>query len=200
MSEVLKSLYFTQDEILMAIQKLHLPEGYECDITYGKGGFWRNIPKPSLCFDIIPVEGQSEYADSRVLPLADSSLSNCVFDPPFMTYIRDGKDHKDGKVVLSKRFGGYYKYDDLINHYAATIRECSRVLRKRGKLIFKCQDIVHNHKLHHTHTGVIIAAEACGFDLLDLFILGAKHRMPSPQRGTQRHARIFHSYFLVFEK
>jgi hypothetical protein len=29
--------------------------------------------------------------------------------------------------------------------------------------------------------------------------LTAKHRMPSPQKGKQRHARIFHSYFLVLE-
>jgi hypothetical protein len=30
--------------------------------------------------------------------------------------------------------------------------------------------------------------------------LPAKFRMPGPQKGTQRHARIFHSYFLVFER
>ena len=36
--------------------------------------------------------------------------------------------------------------------------------------------------------------------LADLFVLPAKHRLPSPNRaGTQKHARIFHSYFLVLE-
>ena len=43
------------------------------------------------------------------------------------------------------------------------------------------------------------------FRLKDLFILPAKSRMPIPQqKGTkkkvQKHARIFHSYFMVLEK
>jgi len=39
------------------------------------------------------------------------------------------------------------------------------------------------------------------FRLKDLFVLPAKHRLPSPNRvGKQKHARIFHSYFLVFER
>jgi len=43
------------------------------------------------------------------------------------------------------------------------------------------------------------------FRLKDLFILPAKSRMPIPQQeGTkkkvQKHARIFHSYFMVLEK
>jgi hypothetical protein len=34
-----------------------------------------------------------------------------------------------------------------------------------------------------------------------MFILAANHRMPSPNRaGAQKHARIFHSYFLVFKR
>jgi hypothetical protein len=55
--------------------------------------------------------------------------------------------------------------------------------------------------MHATHANVIEWAKDAGFRLKDLFILAAKHRMPSPNRkGKQKHARIFHSYFLVFEK
>lgn len=68
-------------------------------------------------------------------------------------------------------------------------------------MIFKCQDIIHNHRMHCTHSKVIAWAEECGMRLLDLFILAAKHRLPAPNRGgQQKHARIYHSYFLVFEK
>ena len=68
-------------------------------------------------------------------------------------------------------------------------------------LVFKCQDIIHNHKMHCTHANVIFWAEIEGFRLADLFVLPAKHRLPSPNRaGTQKHARIFHSYFLVLER
>jgi hypothetical protein len=54
--------------------------------------------------------------------------------------------------------------------------------------------------MHCTHARVITMAEIEGFRLLDLFVLLAKSRMPGPQKGQQRHARIWHSYFLVFEK
>jgi hypothetical protein len=54
--------------------------------------------------------------------------------------------------------------------------------------------------MHATHVNVCNWAEHEGFRLLDLFILPAKSRMPGPQKGTQRHARVFHSYFLVFVK
>ena len=42
-------------------------------------------------------------------------------------------------------------------------------------------------------------AEKYGMRLSDLFVLLAKSRMTISQR-TQKHARIYHSYFLVFKK
>lgn len=195
-----RSLYETQDEILDAIEYLHCPEGFECDMTFGNGAFWRRRKMPRLCFDIQPLRPHVVKACSTFLPLPQCSLSNCVFDPPFLTYVKNGRNHKGGGVAMTKRFGGYYTYDELEEHYRHTISEAYRVLKPRGKLIFKCQDIIHNHRMHCTHYRVIMMAEIEGFRLSDLYILGAKHRMPGPQKGQQRHARIWHSYFLVFER
>lgn len=195
-----RSLYFSQSEILEAIEKLHCPEGYQCDLTFGNGCFWKQRSIPRLCFDIQPLSTRVIKASSSNLPIDTSSLDNCVFDPPFITYIKKGREHKEGKVVMSKRFGGYYTFQELETHYTDTIKEAFRVLRPKGKLIFKCQDIIHNHKMHCTHSMVIRWAEDTGFRLCDLFVLGAKHRMAGPQKGVQRHARIWHSYFLVFER
>lgn len=100
---------------------------------------------------------------------------------------------------MAARFGGYYSYDQLESHYKATMRECSRILKHKGVLVFKCQDIIHNHRMHCTHASAIEWAREYGFRLKDLFVLGAKSRMPSPQKGQQRHARVFHSYFLVLQ-
>lgn len=197
---VIRSVYDRQDDILRAIQTLHCPEGFECDATYGNGGFWRNLPRPALCFDIDPKLPDVQVGDSMALPLPARSLKNIVFDPPFLTYVRNGRNHKAGGVRMTARFGGYYTYDELEDHYRHSISEAHRVLADKGKLIFKCQDIIHNHRMHCTHALVIQMAELEGFRLLDLFILPAKHRMPGPQKGQQRHARIFHSYFLVFIK
>jgi hypothetical protein len=199
-TEVIRSVYENQEDILKSIIKLHCPEGFEADLTYGNGGFYKNITKPKLCFDLQPLQDHVTYGCSTEIPLPNESLSNCVFDPPFLTYVKKGRDHKNGKVAMTARFGGYYSYDELEEHYSHTISDVYRVLKYDGKLIFKCQDIIHNHKMHCTHQRVINMAELKGFRLLDLFILPAKHRMPSPQKGLQRHARIFHSYFLVFIK
>ena len=199
-AEVVRSVYERQDDILRAIQTLHCPEGYECDATYGNGMFWRNLARPGLCFDIDPTLPDVLQGDSTALPVDAESLNNLVFDPPFLTYVKKGRAHKGGKVRMTARFGGYWTYDELETHYRASVAEACRVLKIGGKMIFKCQDIIHNHRMHCTHARVIAMAEAAGMRLLDLFILPAKHRMPSPQKGQQRHARIFHSYFLVFQK
>jgi Mor family transcriptional regulator len=200
MDSVVKSVYESQDEILKAILKLHCVDGFDCDMTYGNGAFWKNIPRPKLCFDISPQKPEAMQGDSRYLPIPESSIASAVFDPPFLTYVKNGRNHKNGKVAMTSRFGGYWTYQELEDHYRDSISEAYRILKPKGHLVFKCQDIIHNHKMHSTHNRVILMAEIEGFRLCDLFILVAKHRMPSPQKGKQRHARIFHSYFLVFQK
>jgi len=146
-----RSLYMTQDEILLGIRKLYCPEGFECDMTYGNGMFWKNIPRPRLCYDISPQKPEAVEADSRCLPLEPETLRNCVFDPPFLTYVKKGRAHKEGKVAMTARFGGYWRYDELEDHYRDTISEAWRVLLPGGVLVMKCQDIIHNHKMHCTH-------------------------------------------------
>jgi hypothetical protein len=199
-SVAIRSVYDSQHDILDAIQHLHCPMGFECDATYGNGAFWSRLTKPRLRFDVTPVADGVEQADCRNLPLPDASLQNLVLDLPFLTYVTGGRGHKAGAVAMTARFGGYYTYGELEESYSAAITEAARVLAYRGVLVFKCQDIIHNHRMHCTHSRSIQMAEQSGFRLLDLFVLTAKHRMPGPQKGQQRHARIWHSYFLVFER
>jgi len=200
-----RSVYDTNDEILAAIMHLHCPDGFECDMTYGNGSFWKHLPRPRLCYDITPLHEGVVQADSRMLPLPPASLNNCVFDPPFLCYVSKGRENASstGKTaVMSRRFGGYWTYQELEAHYRGTLKEAYRVLKPRGKMVVKCQDIIHNHKMHCTHANVIQWAQ--GFRLADMFVLPAKSRMPlkaaSHGRQTQRHARIWHSYFLVLER
>lgn len=195
-----RSVYYAQSEILDAIEQLHCPDGFEADVTYGNGMFYKGRKHPALKFDIQPLFDDVQQACSTSLPVADSSVQSIMFDPPFLTYVKAGRAHKDGKVQMTARFGGYWTYGELTDHYGGTIKEAARVIRKGGVLAVKCQDIIHNHRMHCTHAMVIRMAEDVGFRLKDLFVLAAKHRMPGPQKGTQRHARIFHSYFLVFER
>ena len=198
--EVVRSLEYDQLRIIASIRRLHLGGAmFEVDASFGNGGFWPDV-EPPLCFDVEPLRPHVRQASSTALPLGDATVSSIMFDPPFLTYIRSGRDGNGG-MRLAKRFAGYWTYDELAGHYRGSLHEFGRVLRRGGVLTFKCQDIVHNHKLHATHVNVIAWAEAEGFRLLDLYVLAATHRLPAPNRkGAQKHARIFHSYFLVFEK
>ena len=106
--------------------------------------------------------------------------------------------------AMKPRLSGYWRYDDMMADYAAGIAEAHRVLKSKGVLVFKCQDTVHNHRLQLTHARIWSLAEEQGFRLQDLFILITTNRLPvraaSHGRQVQRHARVHHSYFLVFRK
>ena len=197
--EVIKSISFNQTEILKSIMKLCGIDRFCADVTYGNGNFYKEIPKPGRCFDIDGSLPGVEQASSDNLPIETSSIKSLMFDPPFLTYVRAAREG-NGNMVMAKRFAGYWRYDELETHYKATIQEAARVMEYKGILVVKCQDIIHNHKMHCTHANVINWSSD-NFRLKDMFILTAKHRMPSPNRkGTQKHARIFHSYFLVLER
>lgn len=201
---MIKSVYYDQIEILKSIMELCGIERFCADVTYGNGKFYDNkvIREPVHAFDIDPGL-MAKQGCSTNLPLARESIKSLVFDPPFLTYVRAAREG-NGNMIMAKRFGGYWRYDELEKHYRETLIEAHRVLGKKGIMVFKCQDIIHNHKMHCTHMNVMEWSKGL-FRLKDLFILPAKSRMPIPQQeGTkkkvQKHARIFHSYFMVLEK
>jgi tRNA G10 N-methylase Trm11 len=198
---MIKSISTSQDEILANVLLLNGLERFEADITYGNGRFYKNILEPIFKTDLDPQTPDTRKFPSDSLPNGDGSLGSIVFDPPFLTYIKQGRKHGS---IMSKTYGGYWTYAELTEHYTKTLTEARRVLRKGGILVFKCQDIIHNHKMHSTHINVVKWAEERGFRLKDLFILYKNNRLPMPDKPgqvkrQQQHARIHHSYFLVFE-
>lgn len=197
---IIQSFSYSQEDILLDILYLLGLTEFEADVTYGNGSFYKKaVPEPLLKFDLQPLFPDVVESDSGSLPLDDSSMRSIIFDPPFLTYIRAGRNG-NGSMLLAKAYAGYWRYDELVDHYRSTLKEASRVLTPGGFLVMKCQDIVHNHALHPTHMYAVQWAEEAGLRLKDMFVLGAKTRLPSPNRkGTQKHARIHHSYFLVFE-
>ena len=195
-----KTISYDQHEILDWIKQLHCPDGFDVDATFGNGSFYKDQQLPTYRFDLDWNLDNCDFASSTNLPLAKTSVKSIVFDPPFLTYIRANRKG-NGKMVMAKRFAGYWRYDELQEHYIQSLQEFNRVLKHKGIVIFKCQDIIHNHKMHPTHINVVNWAGEIGFRLKDMFILNAKHRMPRPNRkGPPQHARIYHSYFLVLEK
>ena len=201
-THVVRSAHGNAELMLSDIVRLHCNGMIDADITYGKGGFYRSgvVPHPLFCYDIDPQTPGVIEADCEALPVADRCFCSVVYDPPFLTYVRRGRQG-NGSMIMACQYSGFWTYNELLTHYRRAMTEIHRVLKSKGVAVVKCQDIVHNHRLQCTHAHVIDMAAALGLRLLDLFVLVADRRLPSPnRRGTQKHARVFHCYFLVFVK
>jgi SAM-dependent methyltransferase len=183
-TEIIRSVSTDQTEILKWIMALYVPEGFEADSTYSKGGFYKDIPPPRLRFDLNPQSEDVIQADCRDLPLADESISSMMFDPPFLA--TTGKSLKEDKGnIINRRFTVCKSETELQNLYTDAVREAARVLKPGGIFVFKCQDKVSSGN---------------GFEAEDLFMLIAKSRLVANWQRNQKHARKFHSFFWVFRK
>ena len=75
----------------------------------------------------------------------------------------------------------------------------SKVLAKGGILVLKTMDISSPYGQIWVSNYVCNKAVELGFELVDKFILISSKRYIF-YKGEQRHARKYHSYFLVFKK
>lgn len=192
---MIKSISYDQTEILSWIMELYCPNGFDVDPTFGRGGFYRDgrIPLPRFCSDMVPRFEHVLERDCRNLRITDRVFWSVLFDPPFI--------HAPGKKsIIGNRFSGYPRQRDLHGLYYRSLEEFHRILCPGGFVVFKCQDIVESGKQVWNHMIITVTAERVGFALKDLFVLAAKHRIEGKNHGKQRHARKFHSYFLVLVK
>lgn len=193
----------TNDEIFPSILSLYVPVGSRvADVTYGKGVFWRNVPKGQ--YDVLATD-ISTGTDCRELPYDDSSIGCVVFDPPYM--------HTPGGTAHAghQNYEGYYKnnkgtvsvkkyHEAVLELYFTGAREAFRVLRRNGVYIVKCQDEVCANRQRLTHVELINELERIGFVAEDLFVVVRKNKPGVSRLVNQRHARKNHSYFIVFVK
>lgn len=198
-------------DVFPDILKLHVPEGATvADVTYGKGVFWRKVPKglyKLVASDIVT------GVDCRRLPYGDSSIDAVVIDPPYMEgfYRNPGKGEKAG-CGTHQTFRDYYAngderqgggprwHDAVLAMYFDSIKEAHRVLVNKGVLIVKCQDQVSANIQRLTHVDIINYAMRMAFYCKDLFVLVRANAPAVSRILKQNHARKKHSYFLVFVK
>jgi hypothetical protein len=199
---VIKSTSYDQSVIIKDILKLHVPQGFiDCDPTYSKGNFYKNIQKPFHKFDLYPQTTDTIKSCATDLPLYDNSVNCIMFDPPFLaTSGPSMKKNTENRNIIIERFGVFKNETLLHEFYNKSLKEFYRILNKNGVLIFKCQDKVSGGKNYMTHNIIMMQAYNIGFYPKDLFILNAKNRIISGKHKNQLHCRKFHSYFWVFEK
>ena len=126
--------------------------------------------------------------------IENDKLNSIVFDPPFL--FRPRKAINNDRIC--NRFSYFKSFDELIEMYSNSLKEFRRILKPRGYLFFKCQDMTDD-KTYFTHIAVYDLALKNGFRVRDMFVLIAKNRIYHSEL-KQRHARKFHSYWYVLQK
>lgn len=204
-TQLVPSISYSQHDIIRWIIRLHLDgTPIHCDPTYGKGNFYKpkDIEEPKFASDANPLAlaelAQKNHREIYLfeadnLPIADESIRSLMFDPPFLQTTGKGS-------IIKDRFGSYSTMKSLWEFYAKALWEFCRVLEPKGTLIVKCQNTVMSGKQWWSVNYIKNLASEFGLGLVDEFVLLAKHRMPQHNLKRQRHARKYHSYFLVFRK
>jgi len=212
-TELVLSTYMEGNEFVFPkILQLHVPlDAVVADVTYGKGIFWKNVPKEAyklLATDIMT------GVDCRSLPYTDESIDCEVLDPPYAEGFFRRSKTQSGALTGShdafwKRYGNHKRpvvsegpkyYDVVLDLYFKAGQEAKRVLRKGGVFIVKCQDQVSANKQRLLHVDLINYYEPLGFYTKDLFVVVRSNKPCVSRLVTQVHARKNHSYFLVFVK
>lgn len=202
--KMIKSISYDQQEIIKNIISLYLPSGQiDLDPCYSKGIFYKDsdIKEPVIKMDIAPQVDGVEQGDCRYLPLQKNSINSIIFDPPFLATTGPSLTKDDDNNIINKRFSVYDSEQSLHQMYYDSLKEFYRVLMNDGILIVKCQDKISSGKQYLSHVYITNMAESIGFYVEDLFVLLAKNRIVADwQVKNQKHARKFHSYFIVFRK
>jgi hypothetical protein len=184
-------------DILKAVLDLYVKEqSFELDPCYSSGKFYEDLPRPFIKFDKEPKDESIKQNDLiNGIPLSDNSIKSIVFDPPFMF----GKHGKTDQNIMTKRFTMFDNFQDLESMYKKALSEFYRILIKGGIVAFKCQDYTDS-KTTLTHCFVHNWAIEQGFQTEDLFIMSFKGGRIWNSNLIQRHARKYHSYWIILKK
>lgn len=205
---VLSAHTATNDKVFPEILKLHTPLGSTvADVTYGLGVFWKEVPKQN--YKLLATDLKTGV-DCRKLPYKNATIDCLVLDPPYMEGLfRKNTGHLAGNGTY-KAFRSAYsngqttndgpKYHDaVLDLYFKAGKEASRVLKKNGTMIVKCQDEVSANKQRLTHVELINEYAKMGFFCKDLFVVVRQNKPAVSRLKKQVHARKNHSYFLIFK-
>lgn len=189
-----QTVFTNQDELLEAMVGFYSAGHIELDPTYGSGCFYKNTNLELDFYGDLKATGK-HHLDATKLPFGKLTHSSIMFDPPFLP---GASPKKTG--IINNRFGWFRTIKDVWEMYGKSLAEFYRIMKPGAVLYFKCQDTCNCNKQWWSHVWIINKAEEIGLHLEDLFVLVAKNRLTDRRWKTQRHARKFHSYFLVFRK
>lgn len=192
------------DRVFPRILDLYVSAGSViADVTYGKGVFWRRVPRDR--YELLATDVR-DGVDCRNLPYGDGEIDCVVLDPPYM-HTPGGTAH-EVHIPFEKHYRNNAsgnrtesKYHEaVLDLYRDAGREAYRVLRDRGVLVVKCQDEVCSNRQRFTHVEIMRMYDDLGYVAEDLFVVVRNNRPGVSRAIRQIHARKNHSYFLIFWK
>ena len=141
MNMIIKSISNNQSEIIQNVINLYiLEQRIDCDPTFSKGNFYKNVQEPIYKLDISPSREDVTQADCRKLPFEDSSIKSIMFDPPFSI-----GTFKKVHGIIKDRFGFYKTPSELLQMYYDSMDEFVLV---NGDVYLKEQAVAHLYLLN----------------------------------------------------
>jgi len=193
------SVYETDYEMLTAIDRIFLQDkGFDLDPTYSKGVFYKKFKEPREKSDLEPQSDDVKKQDCRKLNMPRNWIKSIMFDPPFLFRNRKVVNND----IICGRFSYFKTFEELLKMYEDSLKEFNRVLKIRGFLVFKCQDMTDgsgSRSFFDTHCEVIKLARENGFSLQDIGILVKKNKIIRKAK-VQGCLRKVHCYYLIFRK
>jgi tRNA G10 N-methylase Trm11 len=194
-------------DLFVDILDLYAPPGsLIADVTCKAGSFWKHVDGAytTLGSDISKKVFKRPsaidhhlVADAIYLPYRDESLDVCVVDPP---YGNGGTTTRTDAVAKTYALRGMGKGPrGILKLYDRMFLEIQRVLKPKGIVIAKCQDMVNNGEQWWMHISIYEMARDLGFKMEDIFV-PVQNKEPMMRHDYQKHARKNHSFFLVFQK
>jgi hypothetical protein len=203
-------------DLIAQVASVYLPDhALVCDMTYGKGVFWRKCrhrrltvyasdltrrhaePPPQLDF-LCPLHTHFVQADFRRLPYPAGVFDCAMLDPP---YVHHGDTHvTDTSYNNGATTGGMYHKDIMATVYLPGILEAARVVKPGGQLWIKGKDEIESGKQCWAHHELYDLALAQGYFVATDYAL-LQTTPPNPQRWErQLHLRKTHSTLWIFTR
>lgn len=179
------------------------PDDLLMDVTWGRGLWWTDYKHPEHLFikhDRYTLDG----VDYHELPESDESVDVIALDVPYTSV---GSVETSTIPDFHDRYGltSQKGYKAIFEDTASAITECSRVLRRGGRLLLKLSDYVESGHMRWAWRNADDAATAAGLRHCDEIIhhsgTGAQPKTNldgSPRR--QVHSRRCHSFLEIYYK
>jgi len=195
--QVIKSIQNSDKDVLVAVKTMFLNgKNFDVDPCYSSGKFYEDLDRPLKRMDKTPQSSDVIQNDiMNGIPLPSNSIKSIIFDPPFMF----GTHGQTKNNIMTKRFTMFDTWGELESMYKKSLQEFYRVLVGGGIVAFKCQDYTDS-RTTLTHCFVHNWAIETGFTTEDLFTMAFKGGRVWNSNLTQKHARKYHSYWIILRK